>query len=109
MRTANGDPGRQNPWQLEFPPDHQISGLQALWQGRQAREPVRLDFQAGLPQGAVLPAAEPAQEMCRCQFLINYAARTRLGIKYVRFSEQDVLGEKRERVGLYNPTAAQSR
>lgn len=78
MRTANGDPGRQNPWQLEFPPDHQISGLQALWQGRQAREPVRLDFQAGLPQGAVLPAAEPAQEMCRCQFLINYAARTRL-------------------------------
>ena len=40
---------------------------------------------------------------------LAYAARTRLGIKYVRFSEQDVLGEKRERVGLYNPTAAQSR
>ena len=31
------------------------------------------------------------------------------GIKYVRFSEQDVLGAKRETVGLYNPTAAQSR
>ena len=38
-----------------------------------------------------------------------YAAFTRLGVKYVRFSEQDVLGKKRERVGLYNPTAAQSR
>lgn len=40
---------------------------------------------------------------------LAYAAFTRLGIKYVRFSEQDVLGKKRERVGLYNPTAAQSR
>ena len=40
---------------------------------------------------------------------LAYAARTRQGIKYVRFTEQDVLGEKRERVGLYNPTAAQSR
>ena len=38
---------------------------------------------------------------------LTYAARTRLGIKYVRFTEADVLGEKRERVGLYNPTAAQ--
>ena len=36
-----------------------------------------------------------------------YAAWTRDGVKYVRFTEQDVLGEKRERVGLYNPTAAQ--
>lgn len=36
------------------------------------------------------------------------AYRTRKGIKYVRFSEQDVLGAKRERVSLYNPTAAQS-
>lgn len=35
-----------------------------------------------------------------------YAARTRLGVKYVRFTEKDVMGEKRERVGLYNPTAA---
>ena len=40
---------------------------------------------------------------------LAYAARTRQGIKYVRFSEQDVLGAKRETVGLYNPTAAQSR
>ena len=40
---------------------------------------------------------------------LAYAVRTRQGVKYVRFSEQDVLGEKRERVGLYNPTAAQSR
>lgn len=39
---------------------------------------------------------------------LAYAAFTRLGVKYVRFSEQDVLGKKRERVGLYNPTAAQS-
>ena len=40
---------------------------------------------------------------------LAYAAFTRLGVKYVRFSEEDVLGKKRERVGLYNPTAAQSR
>jgi predicted neuraminidase len=39
---------------------------------------------------------------------LAYAANTRLGIKYVRFTEQDVIGKKRERVGLYNPTAAQS-
>ena len=35
------------------------------------------------------------------------AAWTREGMKYVRFTEEDVLGEKREKVGLYNPTAAQ--
>ena len=40
---------------------------------------------------------------------LAYAAYTRLGIKYMRFSEEDVMGKKRERVGLYNPTAAQSR
>ena len=40
---------------------------------------------------------------------LAYAAFTRLGVKYVRFSEEDVLGKKSERVGLYNPTAAQSR
>lgn len=40
---------------------------------------------------------------------LAYAARTRQGVKYLRFSEQDVLGQKRERVGLYNPTAAQGR
>ena len=39
---------------------------------------------------------------------LAYAARTRQGIKYVRFSEQDVLGTKRETVGLYNPTAARA-
>jgi len=40
---------------------------------------------------------------------LTYASYTRLGVKYVRFTEQDVLGKKRERVGLYNPTADQSR
>ena len=38
---------------------------------------------------------------------LAYAAWTRDAMKYVRFTEEDVLGEKRERVGLYNPTAAQ--
>ena len=40
---------------------------------------------------------------------LAYAAYTRAGIKYVRFSEADVTGAKREKVGLYNPTAAQTR
>jgi hypothetical protein len=40
---------------------------------------------------------------------LTYASHTRMGVKYVRFTEQDVLGEKRESVGLYNPTAAQCR
>jgi len=40
---------------------------------------------------------------------LAYAAYTRAGVKYVRFSEADVMGQKRERVGLYNPTAAQTR
>ena len=40
---------------------------------------------------------------------LAYAARTRAGIKYIRVSEEEVMGAKRERVGLYNPTAAQSR
>lgn len=38
-----------------------------------------------------------------------FAYRNRIGIKYIRFQEEDIMGEKRERVGLYNPTAAQSR
>ena len=38
---------------------------------------------------------------------LAYAAWTRDAMKYVRFTEEDVLGEKREKVGLYNPTAAQ--
>lgn len=40
---------------------------------------------------------------------LAYAALTRQGVKYLRFREEDILGQKRERVGLYNPTAAQSR
>ena len=40
---------------------------------------------------------------------LAYAAFTRKGIKYMSFTEEDVLGAKRERVGLYNPTAAQTR
>lgn len=40
---------------------------------------------------------------------LTYAAFTRKAIKYVAFTEADVMGEKRETVGLYNPTAAQSR
>lgn len=39
---------------------------------------------------------------------LAYAARTRKGVKYIKFSEKDVLGDKREQVGLYNPTAAKS-
>ena len=38
---------------------------------------------------------------------LAYASHTRKGIKYVSFTEEDVLGAKREKVGLYNPTAAQ--
>ncbi len=40
---------------------------------------------------------------------LTYAAFTRKAIKYVSFTEADVLGTKRETVGLYNPIAAQSR
>lgn len=40
---------------------------------------------------------------------LAYAAFTRKGVKYVSFTEEDVLGAKRESVGLYNPTAAQMR
>lgn len=38
-----------------------------------------------------------------------YAYKNRIGIKYIRFTEEDIMGSKREKVGLYNPTAAQSR
>ncbi len=38
---------------------------------------------------------------------LAYASHTRIGVKYVRFTEEDVLGEKRERVGIYNPTGPQ--
>lgn len=40
---------------------------------------------------------------------LAFAYKTRIGVKYMTFSERDVMGEKRETVGLYNPTAAQSR
>ena len=40
---------------------------------------------------------------------LAYAYKNRIGVKYVSFTEEDVMGAKRERVGLYNPTAAQSR
>ncbi len=38
---------------------------------------------------------------------LAYASHTRIGVKYVRFTEEDVLGKKRERVGVYNPTGPQ--
>lgn len=40
---------------------------------------------------------------------LAYAYKNRVSVKYVSFSEEDVMGRKREKVGLYNPTAAQSR
>lgn len=41
--------------------------------------------------------------------MLAFAAYTRKGVKWQRFTEEDILGEKREAVGLYNPTAAQTR
>lgn len=40
---------------------------------------------------------------------LAFAYKDRIGVKYMVFTEEDLLGEKREKVGLYNPTAAQSR
>ena len=40
---------------------------------------------------------------------LAFAYKSRIGVKYMSFSEEDVMGSKRETVGLYNPTAAQSR
>lgn len=40
---------------------------------------------------------------------LAFAYSNRIGVKYMSFTEQDVMGEKREKTGLYNPTAAQSR
>lgn len=40
---------------------------------------------------------------------LAFAYRDRIGVKYMSFTEEDVMGKKRETVGLYNPTAAQSR
>ena len=39
--------------------------------------------------------------------MLAYAAFTRAGVKWMRFTEQAVLGEKREKFGVYNPTSAQ--
>ena len=40
---------------------------------------------------------------------LAYAYQTRRGVKWMTFSEEDVIGKKRETVGVYNPTAAQIR
>ncbi len=40
---------------------------------------------------------------------LAFAYKNRIGVKYIRFTEKDVMGEKREAEGLYNPTAAESR
>lgn len=40
---------------------------------------------------------------------LAYAYKNRIGVKYMQFEEISVMGTKREAVGLYNPTAAQSR
>lgn len=40
---------------------------------------------------------------------LAFAYKNRLSVKYMSFTEADVMGAKRETVGLYNPTSAQSR
>lgn len=37
---------------------------------------------------------------------LAFAYQSRRGVKWMRFTEEDVMGQKRERVGVYNPTAA---
>ena len=37
---------------------------------------------------------------------LAFAYQNRRGVKWMTFSERDVMGEKRETVGVYNPTAA---
>jgi hypothetical protein len=39
---------------------------------------------------------------------LTYAYRDRVTVKYVQFTEEDIMGEKREKVGLYNPTSGES-
>lgn len=39
---------------------------------------------------------------------LAYAAYTRKGVKYVNVSEQGIMGSKREKKGLYNPTSDQN-
>lgn len=38
---------------------------------------------------------------------LTYAYKDRLTVKYMQFSEEDVMGSKREKVGLYNPTSGE--
>lgn len=38
---------------------------------------------------------------------LTYAAYTRKCVKYVSFTEEDVMGSKRERYGVYNPTSGE--
>lgn len=38
---------------------------------------------------------------------LAFAYQTRRGVKWMTFSEEDVIGKRREAVGVYNPTAAQ--
>lgn len=38
---------------------------------------------------------------------LTYAAFTRKAVKYVSFTEEDVMGAKRERYGVYNPTSGE--
>lgn len=40
---------------------------------------------------------------------LAFAYQTRRGVKWMSFFEEDVIGKKRETVGVYNPTAAQTR
>ena len=40
------------------------------------------------------------------QIHLVFAYRSRSGIKWMSFTENDVMGKKRETVGIYNPTAA---
>lgn len=48
-------------------------------------------------------------QSCDGRLHLAYAYKNRIGVKYVSFTEEDVMGKKRETVGLYNPTAAQNR
>ena len=38
---------------------------------------------------------------------LAYAYRNRSGVKWMSFTEADVMGAKREKSGRYNPTSAQ--
>ncbi len=40
---------------------------------------------------------------------LAFAYKNRIGVKYMSFTEQDVMGSKRETVGLYNPTSGETR